>query len=404
MDEHRQPSRSARGTAARWWLVLALVLAVILTGTAVVLHAILGPTAPELAPASPTPTPTTAPTTAASRAEPGTPVVIRAGNGPLLPGTGTGEIYAQSATAIFRVELPTGRITRTPTPDLEEHVSFLAGPGWVLVKSRWSPTGVLVRDGRPASPLPQQFDPEGFLHAGQGGRLWVEPEWGTEPRVATTLQLAQLDGRPVVGRTVTAPRAAAPYAIEPDGYGGVLLTDRRGVYRLDPDRAGHPSRITLISRGDLIAAGGRRLLVWDCHTHARCQMVLVDQQTRQRARRPAAAAVLGAKGGIGLDRDAYGDEQLSPDGTHLAVMASDPTGTLRAHVIDLRDGRDTTLPGAGTDANANRQLAWSTNSRWLFALTDQQIRAYDTRVRTLANVPLGGERLLHLTTVNAPAW
>ena len=409
MREYRQSSASARrGTAARWWLILALVLAVTLTGTVVALRAILGSAGSETVPSSPTPTPERATTAGAaptaSSAVLGVPVVVRAGDGPLLPGVGAGEVYAQSATAVFRVDVASGRVTRTPTPDLEEHVTFLAGPGWVLVKSRWSPTGVLVRDGQPASLLPQQFDPEGFLHLGPSGRLWMEPEPTTDPRSATTLQLAQLDGQPVQGRTVTAPRAAAPYAIVPDGYGTVLMTNRHGVYRLEPARVGHPSRTRLLSRGDLIAAGGRRLLVWDCHTHAHCQMVLVDQKTRHRTSRPAAAATLRAKGGVGLDPDIYDNEQLSPDGTHLAVMATDPTGTPSAHIIDLRTGKDNLLPGAGTDVNANRQLAWTPNSRWLLALTDHQLRGYDTHTANVESLKLGGEQLLHLTTTNTPGW
>lgn len=232
----------------------------------------------------------------------------------------------------------------------------------------------------------------------------MEPEPSTDPTPTTTLQLAELGGRPVSGRAITAPRSAAPYATVPDGYGGVLLINRGGVYRLDPGQSGQASRIRLISRGDLIAAGGRRVLIWGCNPLARCQMVLVDQRTGHRAIRPAAARTLLAEGGIGIDRDDYGDESLSPDGTHLAVMANDPTGGFRAHVVDLRSGMDTVLPGMGPDSNVNRQLAWSPNSRWLLALTDHQIRAYDTRTHATESLLLSGEQLLHLTTANNPAW
>jgi hypothetical protein len=143
--------------------------------------------------------------------------------------------------------------------------------------------------------------------------------------------------------------------------------------------------------------------VWDCHTYARCELVLVDQRTRRGSRRPAAARTLRSAGGVGTDDDAYGDGLLSPDGTHLAVMADDPDGRFRAHVIELRSGADAVLPGVGTDSNANRQLAWSPNSRWLLGLTDQQIRTYDTRTRAGGTLRLGSEQLLHLTTTHAPA-
>ena len=401
------PSGRRRG-AVWWWLLLVLVVVVLVGGTVVGLHVVLPPAvttpAPATSPAgqaSALATPTPAPTPA--RPQPGAPVVINAGGGPLLPGIGSGQVYAQSATGVFRIELATGRITRTATPDLQEHASFLAESGWVLVKSRWSSTGVLVRDGQPAAPLPRQFDDEGFLHAGPGGRLWMEPEPGTDPTASTTLQLANPDGR-LSGRSITAPRSAAPYAIFPDGYGGVLMTNRGGVYRLEPGGPRQAAHIRLVSRGDLIAAGGRRLLVWDCDPRARCEMVLVDQRTGHRTLRQATARTLLAESGIGIDRNDYGDASLSPDGTHLAVTANDSAGTFRTHVIDLRSGNDAVLPGEGPDSNVNRQLTWSPNSRWLLALTDHQIRAYDTSTRTTTDVPLAGEQLLHLTATHDPGW
>jgi hypothetical protein len=398
-----------RRRAAWWWLLLVLVLAVLVGGTVIGLHVALPPTDTVPRPAaatSPAVQATAAPpvtTPTPSRLQPGAPVVIKAGDGPLLPGIGAGQVYVQSATGIFWIELATGRITRTATPDLQEHSTFLAGSGWVLVKSRWSSSGVLVRDGQPASPLAHQFDAEGFLHAGPRGRLWMEPEPGTDPTASTTLQLADLDGQ-LLGRSITAPRSAAPYAIAPDGHGGVLMTNRGGVYLLESGRPRQATHIRLVSRGDLIAAGGRRLLVWDCDPRARCEMVLVDQRTGHRTLRPATARTLLAEGGISIDRNDYGDVSLSPDGTHLAVMANDSAGTFRTHVIDLRSGRDTLLPGAGPDSNVNRQLTWSTNSRWLLALTDHQIRAYDTSTHTTTDVPLDGEHLLHLTASNDPGW
>lgn len=407
-DLKRSSPPARRASATRWWLVLGVVLTVVVSGAVVGVRTILGAGSTDRPSLPPTPaatgqtvTPSPSPP---SRTVTGAPVLIRKGAGPLLPGIRAGQVYAESATGIFRIELATGRITRTAIPSLEEHATFLVGRGWVLVKSRWSPTGVLVRDGRPAAPLPQQFDPEGLLHAGPGSRVWVQPEPTTDPTAATTLRLADLDGRRDPAKTVTAPGSAAPYAIVADGYGGVMLTNRGGIYRLEPGRVGRAGRIRLISRGELIASGGRRLLVWDCDTHAACQMVLVDQRTLHRTSRPKAARPFLVEGGIGIGPNTYGDVQLSPDGTHLAVMASDSSGGFRAHAIDLSSGDDTVIPGTGTDGNANRQLAWSPNSRWLLALTDHHIQAYDTRDHRTRSVPLGEEPLLHLTTANAAGW
>lgn len=405
----RSTATARRASALGWWLLLSLVLALVVSGAVVGVRTIVGagsaddPSLPPVPPAaSHTVTPSPSPPSPAAT---GAPVLMRKGPRPLLPGIGLGQIYAESATGIFRIELGTGRITRTATPNLREHATFLAGPGWVLVKSRWSPTGVLVRDGQPAAALPHQFDPEGLLQAGPGGRVWVEPEGGTDPKATTTLQLAGLDGRADPARAVTAPASAAPYRIVADGYGGLMLTNRGGTYRLEVGRPGGASRLRLISRGDLIASGGRRLLVWDCNAHAHCRLVLVDQRNRHRTSQPAAARRLLAENGIGIDRNVYGDAQLSPDGTHLAVMADDTRGRFRAHVLDLSTDADTVLPGTGTDSNVNRQLAWSPNSRWLLALTDHHLRAYDTRHHTTTSpLPLGEEPLLHLTTTNAAGW
>lgn len=126
--------------------------------------------------------------------------------------------------------------------------------------------------------------------------------------------------------------------------------------------------------------------------------------------RDQALVLVGAYGGLrwgeaaGLRRRDIDPprSRIRVEGT--AVQLGGTAGGFRAHVIDLRSGRDTVLPGAGPDANANRQLAWSANGRWLLALTDHQVRAYDTRTRAVVTLPLDGEPLLHLTTANDPGW
>ena len=86
------------------------------------------------------------------------------------------------------------------------------------------------------------------------------------------------------------------------------------------------------------------------------------------------------------------------------MTAARPGGRLRAHVIDLRTGEDAVLPGVVTDVNVNRQLAWSPDGRWLLALTDHRLRTYDTRTHADGSVPFTTEPLLHLTSLDAPAW
>ena len=93
---------------------------------------------------------------------------------------------------------------------------------------------------------------------------------------------------------------------------------------------------------------------------------------------------------------------LSPDGTHAAVVGPPQTGD------DGRSGgarpphrpRRCSCPALTTGVNPNAQVAWTANSRWLVALTDNQLRAYDTTTRTLRTLPVG-EPLQHLVSANA---
>ncbi len=141
------------------------------------------------------------------------------------------------------------------------------------------------------------------------------------------------------------------------------------------------SRIERITRGDLLGVGGHRLLIWDCDAGARCAVSLVEQRTRHRTELPAARAALLAAASGSIDDLVNSENQLSPDGTSLAVTILDGNGVFRLHVINLVTGRADTLPGATTDCNPNRQMAWTPNSRWLLALTDHQVRGYDTSTR-----------------------
>lgn len=60
------------------------------------------------------------------------------------------------------------------------------------------------------------------------------------------------------------------------------------------------------------------------------------------------------------------------------------------------------VPGPVTDVNSNAQIAWTPNSRWLLAITDHQMRAFDTRPTGPAPSPSTDEQLLHLTMAGVP--
>ena len=70
-------------------------------------------------------------------------------------------------------------------------------------------------------------------------------------------------------------------------------------------------------------------------------------------------------------------------------------------VLNLTTGRTRTVPGTLTDVNGNARIAWTPNSRWLLAITDHQMRAYDTRADTSRLITVTDEQFRHLTLPGA---
>ena len=146
-----------RSEEVTWWLVGVLVLAVLIPGVGLLIRQLLlvpdssAPVPPPPSAALPTVTPSPS---GQPSINPADPRVVRPGGRPLLPGSGPDAVFVQSATAIYRIELATGQIIRTPTPLLEQHSSFVAGPDWVVFKTIDNDPGVVVRNGHRAAPLP----------------------------------------------------------------------------------------------------------------------------------------------------------------------------------------------------------------------------------------------------------
>jgi hypothetical protein len=381
------------GDQVKWWLIVAAVLAFIVSGTYVGLRQVL---APESSPArstavtlTPSPLPSNPPTD--SVGEP--PQVVRPAGDPLLPGAGVGDVFVQSAHAIYRIELATGRVIRTPTPVLAEFSSFVAGPGWVALKTASADSGVVVENGRPAVPLPTGLRPAGRLLPAPDGDLWLLPETPSGGvRVAARVGI---EGYSVSGETIQVP---AEFGIlRSDGAGLLVLTSAGKVYQLGPSG---PRRLT---SGSLVAVGQRFLLVWDCDDRARCLPYRLDRTTGQREQiLPAREEMVRLyQGELGKAADLGGE--LSPDGTHVALTIPRGAASREALVVvNLTTGRSRTLPGTLTDLNGNARIAWTPNGRWLLAITDHQMRAYDTSADTSRLVTVTDEQLRHLTMAGAP--
>ena len=401
------PAGGKRPSSARWWLALLVVVVLVLAGAAVGLTTFLDSRSLD-GPPSLVPPPTAAPrlpseSPGGSRQDPTVgPVRVRDAGRPLLSDAGVGPVWARSASAVFRIDLATGEVVRTPTPTLQAHSTLVAGRDWVAMKAITGPVGAIVRDGSPAADLPAALRADGWLHRGPGNAIWLMPEQPAYPDPAAGVaKLVGINGLVIRHSSITIDPNVGPPGFD-DGYGGLLLTTRTGIYQVHPPTTHPEGRVRLITRGALLGLGGRHLLVWDCDSQARCGVYLVDQATGRRTALPAAGQAITAAAGGSLEEIIDSGAQLSPDGKHLALTTSDGTGTWRIHVVDLTNGRSTVLYGAATNTNPNRQLAWTSNSRWLLGLTDRHLRAFNIQTRTTRTLAITNEELEHLTGPRTP--
>ena len=120
-----------------------------------------------------------------------------------LPGAGSDVVFVQSAAAIYRIDLATGAVVRTITPELTQFSSLVARPGWVVSKTVDNDTGVVPRDGQPAQPLPPGLRSNGRAYPAGRDRLRLVPEDATDGyRTATEVDL---DGHRVGTATIRLP-------------------------------------------------------------------------------------------------------------------------------------------------------------------------------------------------------
>lgn len=184
---------------------------------------------------------------------------VRSAGRPLLPDAGSDPVWARSVSGVFRVNLATGEVVRTATPTLEAHSTLVAGRNWVVMKAVTGSDGSVVRDGSPAAPLPMALQGDGWLNRGPGNRIWWIPEQPAYPDPPRgTVRLVDLDGRVSADQTITIdPDVGAP--VDSDGYGGLLLATRTGIYQVSPSTSSaspRTGRVRLITRGALLGLAG----------------------------------------------------------------------------------------------------------------------------------------------------
>lgn len=292
-------------------------------------------TSPPPAPTPPPPDPTSS----------SPPVTVRTAGHPLLDVPAGWDLFAYGGQTVLRIQLGTGRITRTDSVVVgSSGPAFLVPGSHQLVVASWDPaSGYLVPDGRPARKLPGVLARGGAAFPGPDPEhLWVSSNDANDPHT----DLVGFDGRPT---GVSVPVNAA----NSDGAGYLVTILSGGAYEV------RPGSIERITTGALLAIGPTRWLTEECDDHHRCTRDIIDRDTGEHR-------VLGPTSDT---NDPPG--VISPDGSIAALVSSEPDGTRAAlRLVDLNTGAErTTHVLANRDASYNGgALAWTPDSRWLLAV------------------------------------
>src|SRR5215468_2200807 len=348
LDAEPPPNPPAGPGWPRWaWYVL-LGAVIVIAGLVLALtrysgkHAAAPSRTPTLTPSSTTSSASTSAPAPEASIEPTPSVSVTRLGHPLLNVPAGWQLFARDSDAVYRIELATGRVTRTTAPITSSGPPTLlvVGRHEVLVHGWDSGGGWLVRDGQPARKLPGLLAAAGPAMPGPNpGQVWVQT--GDEQHQKMTL--VGLDGRST-GVSLPIQYGGA------DGAGYLLATMVGGTYDARPDG------LYRITSGVVLAAGPTGWLAEECDERHRCTLNLID-------RRSGEHRVLGP-----TRDDEFSNGVLSPDGT-LAAMAgpTDETGLAALHLIDLRSGADhkSTIM-VDTNSGVGYGWAWSPDSQWLF--------------------------------------
>jgi hypothetical protein len=321
-------------------------------------------------PSSAAPTPSPTPTATAGPTRMSLPpgfVTVTQLPAPLLDGPAL-DLFGFSDTALVRVELATGRVTRTSLPALADvRLAFVPVRGGVLVHREDGGPSYVVRDGHsPEEAAPQLSGPGPMLPGPDLDHVWMMDAAGAAP----TLRLLGRDGRRT-GTSLALPRYGA-YEPVADGAGYALVYGVGGAY------SARPEGLLRVTTGAVLATGRKGWLALDCDEHAVCSAVLVDRSGRRRA----VAGVTAPD--VGFNTPALPDGALAPDGRTVALYVGDPSRALRLVLVDLasgdRRGTDLTLVGGPV----SQSLVWSPDGRWLFGVdSSARIVAVDPRTGRL---------------------
>jgi len=367
-----EPSRSRPPDVRRRGLLVLAGVAVLGGGAALVRSRGSAPPA-----TAATPTPTASPRPSPIRLPAGWVVMTQLPEPP-LDGRRL-DLFGFSDSAIVRVELATGRVTRTSMPALADvGLSFVPVRGGVLVHRDDGGATYLVPDGHgPKEAAPGLAGSGPMLPGPDLDHVWVSDASGGTP----VLRLVGLDGR-ATGPLVDLPRYTAFQSV-PDGGGYALVYGLGGAYWA------RPQGLIRVTTGAVMASGPTGWLVLDCDDSATCSAILVDRTGQRRT----ISGVVAPDAAAGIPVGPEG--ALSPDGLTAALYVGDPTRALRLVLVDLASGErkrtDLTLVGGAV----SQSLVWSPDGRWLFGV--------DSSARMVAIDPRSGGLQLLVPDTIVPA-
>jgi hypothetical protein len=311
------------------------------------------------------------------------PVVATDAGHPLPGVRGGWELFGAGPGVLIRIQWAAGRVTRTTIPALQSTgpVFFVVGPHQAIIRPLDLVPGYLVPDDQPARTLPAALGTAGQAFPGpRPGQVWVQSGSGA----GTVMSLVTTSGART-GPPIRFP-AAAGYAV-PDGRGYLAVERNGAAYDV------RPGGLRRVAAGTLTATGPSAWLVVQCSSARHCAGIVVNPATGTRRILPGEAARPGWPPGI-----------TSPDGNYAAVPGYGPDQAAILHLINLSTGSDRRVAIA-LAPQGSPGLAWSPDSRWLFAATqDGALRSIDPRtgqVRGLG-VPLPPVTYLAVRSTGSP--
>ena len=324
------------GPPSRWRRGAAVAVGVVLVGSGVAWAVARDDSGDSDVAAEPTPT-----RTALIGGEPDRfSVAVPAGSN-LLGVTEGWELVGRGPEQLVRIELASGRVTRTSVPRLGTSgpVSLIVAPDRVVVRPQDYVPGYQVVDDDYPSALPPALR--------HGGRTLPGPRPGTVWALrspGSAMRLVRIFG----GLTGTTVRLPADSWATSDGGGYILAHAPDGVWWA------RPNHLTRISDGTLLAAGPTGWLVRECG-HGRCETVVIDRD--RGTRRPVPGPAVTARDPNGV---------IAPDGSTAALFDLDASSLSTVTLVDLRTGARRPVLVRGSAAGLDSMAVWSPDSRWLF--------------------------------------